>query len=236
MTHFIEHIIEPEVLLLAWQSPNESHRTRYLVAKLQRNEDNKDNVNLSYLVDTNDFCEAQEHGFEFYPAFQDLDKTYENVIDAFMRRLPPRSRADFKDYLENFRIQPSAELSDFALLGYTGAKLPTDGFNIIHPFTNTQNTCEALIEIAGFRFSIHPEVKIGNPVSFIIEPNHHKTKEPAVAIKMQEMHIGYIPRGLIDTFCEWLQHNRVINAWVEKMNGTTEKPRAYIFVEIASLK
>jgi hypothetical protein len=32
--HIIEHIIEPTKLLLAWQSMDEKHRKRYIIAEL----------------------------------------------------------------------------------------------------------------------------------------------------------------------------------------------------------
>lgn len=67
--NFIEHIIEPKKLLLAWQSPNENCRTRYIVAELNRVQDE---ISLTYLADTEDFRKAQKKGFESYPAFQDI--------------------------------------------------------------------------------------------------------------------------------------------------------------------
>lgn len=85
---FIEHIVEPTKLLLAWQSSSEEHRKRYIVAELNRIDND---VSLTYLVDTNDFKNAKNMGFESYPAFNDTTKTYHNVLDAFMRRLPPRT-------------------------------------------------------------------------------------------------------------------------------------------------
>lgn len=94
---FIEHIIEPTKLLLAWQSLDESHRARYIVAELNRN---GDKIDLTYLTHTKDFQEATSKGFEGYPAFQDTNKMHSNVLDAFMRRLPPRARGDFIQYLE----------------------------------------------------------------------------------------------------------------------------------------
>src|SRR3990167_8972072 len=124
---FIEHIIEPTKLLLAWQSSDEKHRTRYIVAELTST---RDDVELVYLPETKDFIEAQKHGFKDYPAFQDINKTHHHVLDAFMRRLPPRKRGDFSQYLESLRLKPDTKMSDFALLGYSGAKLLSDGFSI----------------------------------------------------------------------------------------------------------
>lgn len=113
--HFIEHIIEPNKLLLAWQSLDEKDSTRYIVAELNRAENKK--ITLIYLINTEDFRKAQNKGFESYPAFPDIAKTYDNVFDTFMRRLPPRTRRDFPQYLEGLRLKPDVQLNDFALLG-----------------------------------------------------------------------------------------------------------------------
>jgi hypothetical protein len=145
---FIEHIIEPTKLLLAWQASDEKHRIRYIVAELNRV---GEEISLTYLPKTNDFAKAQEHGFEAYPAFQDINKTHHNVLDAFMRRLPPRTRGDFPQYLEGLRLRMNAQISDFALLGYSGAKLLSDGFSLIHPFDHVNGSCELLLEAAGYR-------------------------------------------------------------------------------------
>lgn len=200
MTHFIEHIIEPNVLLLTWQTPHEHDHHRYVVAELHRFDNN---ANLKYLTETDDFRAAQNLGFEFYPAFRDIDKIHENVLDAFMRRVPPRNRSDFEHYLKNFRIKPDAKFSNFALLGYSGAKLPTDGFSIIHPFTNVTSAFEALVEIAGFRFN-NIEIDIGAPVSLNYIENHHITQKPAIGIMMQEHSRMQVLTGLI------VQQDRVV--------------------------
>jgi len=116
--NFIRHIVEPTQLLLAWQSSNEEYRSRYIVAELNLIESE---VNLRYLINTKDFRKAQTKGFEGYPAFQDFNKIHHNVLDAFMRRLPPRIRGDFSQYMEGFMLKPDTKLTDFALLGYSGA-------------------------------------------------------------------------------------------------------------------
>ena len=230
---FIEHIIEPTKLLLAWQSSDENHRTRYIVAELNRI-DNE--INLSYLTDTEDFRKAKSRGFESYPAFQDINKVHHNVLDAFMRRLPPRSRGDFSQYLEGLRLKPETQLSDFALLGYSGAKLPSDEFSIIHPFTNVDDSCELLLEAAGFRHikkENDVEVKIDDSVSFSKQFND-VTQDEAIHITANGKHIGYVNRGLIPTFLDWMDSERIVAAWIEKQNGAQGKPTAYVYVKISA--
>ncbi len=231
--HFIEHIIEPNKLLLAWQSSDEKYRTRYIVAELNRAENEK--ITLTYFVNTEDFRKAQSKGFESYPAFPDTTKTYDNVLDAFMRRLPPRTRGDFPQYLEGLRLKPVVQLSDFALIGYSGAKLPTDGFSIIHPFNNVKSACELLIEATGFRHikkNHDIQINIDDPAIFSKEFNE-TTQEEAVHITANGQHIGYVNRGLLPTFLDWMRTGRITGAWIEKINGMPGKPTAYIFVKIS---
>lgn len=230
--HFINHVIEPIKLLLAWQSSDETHRTRYIIGELNRAEDK---VSLTYLTDTSDFRKAQEKGFESYPAFKDVNKIHHDVLDAFLRRLPPRTRGDFSSYLESLRLMPDTELSDFALLGYSGAKLLSDGFSIIHPFNNVNFSCELLLEAAGFRHiqKNHDEIKINDTVSFEKEFND-TTQEEAIRITANGKHIGYINRGLLPTFFDWIKNNRISSSWIEKINGTPGKPTVHIFVKISS--
>jgi hypothetical protein len=231
---FIEHIIEPTKLLLTWQSSEEDHRTRYIVAELNRI---GDEINLRYLVNTEDFNKAKIQGFESYPAFQDVNKIHGNVLDAFMRRLPPRTRGDFSLYMEGLRLKPAIELSDFALLGYSGAKLLSDGFSLIHPFNNVDIACELLLEAAGFRHikKNHDEISINDAATFAKEFNT-ATKEQAICILINNKHIGYVNRGLLPTFVNWMDNGRIIGAWVEKTNGTPGKPTVYLYVKISAFK
>lgn len=228
--NFIEHIIEPTKLLLAWQSFDEQHRTRHIVGELIYTDSD---YNLKYNVSTQDFKVAQQNGFVAYPAFPDVIHIYSNALDAFMRRLPPRTRGDFPQYLQSLRIKPDAQLSDFALLGYSGAKLPSDGFSFIHPFENVDGHCELLLEVAGFRhISKKNKIEIDQLASFSIEANNEFTHEDAVQISVSGEKIGYVNRGLVPTFINWIQSTRIAGAWIEKLNGTPERPSAYLYVKV----
>lgn len=234
--HFIQHIIEPTKLLLSWQSSDENKRTRYIIAELHRAQEN---ITLRYLPNTTDFNQAEKLGFEFYPAFPDIQKIHDKVLDTFMRRLPPRNRGDFSKYLEELRIKDDSKISDFALLGYSGAKLLSDGFSIIHPFENVDGACELLLEVAGYRFHVpdenSPQIKIDTPVTFSIEECNDVTKAAAVRIMANHHCIGYVNRGLIPTFLDWIENQRV-SAWVEKMNETIGRPSVYLYVKVSAAK
>ena len=236
--HFIEHIIEPTKLLLAWQSMDEKHRRRYIVAELHCI---ADDYTLTYLHNSKDFIEAQKHGFEYYPAFKEITKVHHNALDAFMRRLPPRKRGDFSEYLAGLRLSPDAQLSDFALLGYSGAKLLSDGFSIIHPFNDVDGPCELLIEAAGYKYrqknsTILPQINSRATFSKVMyRPTQEDSyEEDAIAIDVEGSCIGYVYRGLIPTFLDWMKNGRIIGAWVEKTNGTSDKPTVYLYVQVSA--
>ncbi len=231
MLNIIKHIHEPKTLLLVWQPPEGTTRARCIVGQLVKSE-HSGIVTLEYLKGTDDFAKATELGFEGYPAYKNVNNAYSNgVVDAFLRRLPPRSRGDFSQYLKQLRLGVDSKISDFALLGYSGAKLPSDGFSIVNPFYDVIGPCEFLTEVAGFRYrdvSIN-DVKIGDAVTFVQEPEN-KFDPSAIKVMLDKVHIGYINRGQLKAFHKWLEHGDV-SACVERINGRDDRPLIYLYVQ-----
>ena len=234
MSH-IEHIIEPTKLLLSWQSPTGPDRGRHIVAELHRNGQDTD---LKYLRDTDDYAAAKAKGFGGeYPGFP-ANKDYTGVLAAFMRRLPPRSRSDFDKFMEAIRIPPGTEVSDFALLGYAGAKLPSDDFYIIHPFDQAQPPFEFLLQMAGYRHYRsgvpYEELKSGMAARFELELDNRFDPE-AVRIVIPEVSpetSGYVYRGLAPQFRKWLIAGLQVRGMIERVNGIGDHPQVYLFVTV----
>lgn len=224
----IEHIREPRRLLLIWQA-TEGKRLRHAVAELVRPETGP--VRLRYLTDTPDYQAASSEGFFNFPAFRKPTQAYNlGVVETFMRRLPPRTRGDYAQYLEKFRLRPETSISDFALLAYTGAKLPSDGFSILDPLEDVTAPCEILLEVAGFRHvaDITPaEVSEGQAVRFVAEPDN-TTDAQAVAIYLGEAKIGYVPCQQAPAI-KHLVKAGAIEAVVERVNGQPERPVIHLF-------
>ncbi len=229
---YIKHIIEFNKLNLVWQSENDPNHLRYVVAELIKNDNG---VQLRYLNSTEDFKKAVSFGFVGYPAFSAEVELHSNrVLEAFQRRLPPRGREDFGKYLEMFRLPKNSEISDFSLLGYSGAKLPGDEFSIIPSFQEIDQPYEFLTEVTGFRHhSPIPigEIALGSLVTFEAEPEN-SIDPNAIKILMQGKKIGYVTRPLLNDFHNWLNENRIERVVVEKKNGQPDRPTLYIFVEI----
>lgn len=239
MANWIEHIVEPKRLYLAWQAPDHmGNRYRWAVGVI---EPVAGAFHFRYLIDEKDFSdinqgrsldELKSLGYAGYPAFK-WDRTIhkERVIETFLRRLPPRSRSDFGEYLQQFRLPPDANVSDFALLGLTGAKLPSDGFSLVDPLDPQAEVLDRVIEIAGYRYH-RPEthLRVDETVTFTPEPeNPHDPR--AVAIYARGKRVGYVNRLQAPAFRQWLE-TRKIEAQVERINGDQSRPLVYVFVRV----
>lgn len=231
--NLIRHIIEPERLLLSWQAPEGAgNRSRHLVGALTRRKDGT--VELAYAPESEDFRKAVKLGFDGHPAFKDTNKAHRSgVLETFMRRLPPRSRTDFHLYLEQLRLPPDAKISDFALLGYSGARLPGDSFSLIHPFDEVDGPCELVTEVAGTRYQKDfkaSDVRVGDAVTFVADPNNAADKQ-AIRIVASGVCVGFVSRGLLPAFHRWLEY-KAVPAQIERVNGTIARPSVYLFVEV----
>jgi hypothetical protein len=231
---YIEHLIEPDRLLLSWQALESKNRSRYVVGELVR-KDGK--IVLNYFQDSEDFQQACQLGFSGHPAFRIKNNliAYDNqVLEAFTRRIPPRSRSDFYRYLELRGLNPNAKISDFALLGYVGARLPDDGFELVHPFDNTNEPFEFITEVAGFRHESEVSadtITIDTSVQFHPEPGNQYDKN-AIRIEMDGKKLGYVDRGRLELFHRHLMEGHSISGVIMRKNGTAERPLIYIYTRV----
>ena len=237
MPNQIEHIVEPRRLLLTWQSLDDAKpRTRFAVGELESgspptftyfSEEKFLHLNGRSLAD------IRSLGYAQYPAFKPSKPRHvDGVLDAFLRRLPPRNRTDFDKYISHFRISRSTEFSDFALLGITEAKLPADGFALVDPLDDTASPRELMVEVVGHRYYRGNLIgTLGEPVELIPEPNNQWDPH-AITILVRGQTVGYINRFQCSAFRQWIVERRV-TAVIERMNGTIDHPRLYIFAKIS---
>lgn len=244
MSQLIEYQSEPKRLLLTWEPPlGVKGRTRWIVGELALN---GQIAEFRYLVD-DEFtlanngrpeAELRASGYFGYPAFDSRAASFpvfrEHVLEAFLRRLPPPSRSDYGSYLAHFRIPPHAELSPLSLLGATEARLPGDGFCLIDPLDPGQSFCDVVLEVAGHRH--YPQSREGlkgregASLQLVSEPDHaHDTH--AVRVEIDGAVIGYVNRVQSPTISQWLV-TRDVQASLLRLNGSSQKPRAFIFVSV----
>ncbi len=237
--HWIEHLPEPSRLLLAWQAPHDTDRFRWAVAECTRHDGQ---VSLRYFQAGAEFeainqgrtlAQLQATPYSGYPAFSPKQPIHgSGVLEALMRRIPPRSRRDFIDYRRRFRLSDTVDPSDFALLGLAEAKLQSDGFSIVNPLDRTTDLCDLLLEVAGYRhYARHgPAVAPGDRVALVAEPGN-RFDPNAISVAESGRTLGYINRLQSAAFHAWL-NTRHVDAWIERLNGSLDRPRLYIFVRV----
>ncbi len=226
----LQHIIEPKRLWLTWQPLDEyaSVRTRRVVGELCH-EENGETV-FHYLKNSPDFQAAKSAGFKGYPAFPlHGQEIRQGVVEALMRRLPPRKREDFAKYLAQHGLPAPFQHSDFALLGYTGARLPSDGFALVPEFPPDELPCDYLTEVVGLRHVLNGDIaliNVGDSVFFVTDKDNAIDAEALTVVCKGHM-IGYVNRALKNTVRYWLEHHQV-TASIYRLNGKPERPLVYV--------
>jgi hypothetical protein len=240
--HWLHFTPEPNRLWLAWQPPDldPTKRHRWAVGELVNR---PTGPILRYLLPGPEF-EAQNSarpyedavalGYAGYPAFNPRQTVHtDGVLEAFQRRLPPRNRPDFPNYLSHFRIPATASVSDWSLLGITEAKLPSDGFSLVDPLDGDVLPRDLLLEVAGFRHyaaKATQPIMAGQPLQLVLEPTN-KHDANAVAVHLHGQILGYINRLQARPIGRWLREASV-EAWVSRRNGRADHPRLFIFIQI----
>lgn len=226
----IEHSLRVNTLLLTWQS-NQDRNKRFLVGTLRKIESN---FELSYLYGTSDFENAIEQGFVGYPAFPLYKGAFTNdVMATFMKRLPPRSRRDFKQYLKNHNLPETFDGTDFELISHTGIRLPSDGFDLIPNLEEAKVPFEYVMEVAGTRhnttFEKVSSIEIGALVQIGCEDDNEFDCN-AIVMKVEGEKIGYMNR----LFCSTMRNllSRDVRCTVAKISGTPERPLIYVLLSV----
>ena len=177
--------------LLIWKEPLSHKRFKIgILIKL------KDGYEFSY-VDP-ELGEARKVGFNFFPGFNDLSKTYKNneLFINIASRLPNKGRIDYLEILNSYNLDK--ESSDFDILKATRGRTLTDNYEFVPAFD--LNKIE--FDVAGTRHckdinKCKDFLKINRVLYLEPEPNN-KNDENAVKVVLKEngklYHLGYVPR------------------------------------------
>lgn len=142
--------------------------------------------------------EARKVGFNFFPGFNDLSKTYKNneLFINIASRLPNKGRIDYLEILNSYNLDK--ESSDFDILKATRGRTLTDNYEFVPAFD--LNKIE--FDVAGTRHckdinKCKDFLKINRVLYLEPEPNN-KNDENAVKVVLKEngklYHLGYVPR------------------------------------------
>lgn len=220
-------------LLLTWQP--KSGGTRYVVGQMEGSQET--GYTFEYLPEQSDFVVAQDKGFVGFPAFDCRTRLHQNnVLDPFIRRLPPKSRGDFKTYLKSHLLPDdfTETYSLFSLLAYTGAKSPGDGFCLVPDLSTAEpREFDFILEVAGTRYCKGldlDQVTLGDSVKLCPEPNNHVDPQ-AIAVIHHTDKLGYVNRVLCPFVHRKLESGH-IQAKIAKKNGTVDRPLLYLIVSV----
>ncbi|MBF0460044.1 MAG: hypothetical protein HQL87_01485 [Magnetococcales bacterium] len=192
---------------------------------------------MRYLKGTEDFAAALSAGFLGYPAFP-LDQDYytSGIVETFMRRMPPKRRRDYDDFLRFWRLDPALSISPLALLGYVGAQLPGDGFSLVHPFDTAKPPFEFLEQVAGFRYM--PDAQeicalLHEGQEVYLRPDPDNTHDPlAIRIELADNRpIGFVNKLQAPGLHRWLDIPGV-RGFIDRINGSESRPLIYVFLEV----
>src|SRR5690606_11166804 len=167
-----------------------------------------------------------------YPAFdlKSKSKKFKGALDVFMKRLPPSKREDFPEYLEQYSLPRDFSGSDFSLLGYTGAKLASDTFELFSDYRDAQAPLDLVSELAGVKYYLDNinDAQEDDPVSLTFEPeNEHDTN--GIKVSYRGKTIGYINRFAAMTL-KYLDVERRIQARIIKKAIKEDSARVFILM------
>ena len=224
----ISNIVKSRFLYLIWK--NEKSSKHFIVGKLYEDR-------FEYL-DKDSLKESIDNGFEGVPAF-DLDKkSHENALKVFMRRLPPKNRTDYDKFLSLYGLDINLDsvksISDFELLGYTGAYVSGNSFHLTNPFIDIEAPFEFVFRASAFNQyskNLEDHLEINSQLSLKLERDNIFDNR-AIQIVYKDIHIAYIPRGLIDSFHFWLKRDYKINLYTYRINGSSSYQYLYVFAEL----
>lgn len=238
MKAWIDQPVEPKRLILAWQAPEgQRDRLRWAVGLIENGSHPTfryfDAEEVSAQNAGRGLDRLKLAGFVGYPAFKfEPGRRFDSdILQTFLRRLPPASRGDFGQYQEYFSIRPGSNVSGAILLALTEARLPGDGFSVVDPLDPSAEICDAVFEIAGYRYEAGGrEVELGEELALRPDPtNEHDAN--AVAVYHGTQRVGFVNRLQAPTIARWLS-SRSVMCQVLRKNGRADAPRAYAKISI----
>lgn len=228
----VHNTLKTNTLILTWQS-NVNKNSRFSVGTIKKL--SEDQFEFSYNVNSEQFSDAIQEGFQGYPAFKISDGTYSNgVMSTFMKRIPPRSRKDFKKYLANHHLPNDFHGSDYELISHTGIQLPSDGFDVIPELSQATIPFDYMMEVAGTRYCISyhdfEKLRIGSEITFEREPSNEWDCN-ATGMYCEGKKIGYLNRLLCMSMIDLLE-SKTVECVLAKKSGTVERPLIFALIKV----
>lgn len=201
-------------LMLIWKNPQT--RSRFKIGDLSY--DGK----YAFKYVNPELEDALDSGFEFFPGFEDVNKTYESkeLFANIETRLPSPARADYLSILNSYNLE--IDSSKFDILEATKGRLITDNYEFVPVFD--KNKIE--FDVAGTRHC--DDIKRYNDLICINDKllleldsdNEYDKNAIKVILKKngETYHLGYVPRYYTAELTELLKNNVQYSAMVQSLN------------------
>lgn len=204
---------------LIWKQPKT--RRRYKIAVL-----NYDGNNYTFKYVNPELDDAISNGFEYYPGFEDTDKTYtsKELFANIETRLPNSKRADYLEILNLHNLEK--ESSKLEILKATKGRLITDNYEFVPAFDSSK----VEFDVAGTRYcsniqEIKDIISINDRLTLELEPeNEHDGYAIKVLLKKdgKNHHLGYVPRYYSKELTELLKKKIDYSAMIQSLNFESE--------------
>jgi hypothetical protein len=229
----IDNPIQTNRALLTWMRPLGAggRRDRYVIAELVQ-----DSAGVCFTWQTKDLEAARQTGFDGYPGITlNLGTRNYEAIKVLLRRLPPRGRSDFPDFLRAFGMAPEARWSDLSLLAYTGARVvsDSDGFGVAETFDGFDRAFRYVFDVSSFRKyrDGSPDLHEGDQIRFQCEDTNAFDPQAVQVLDFRNNCLGYINRTQTERMRSWLADGQV-DAHVFRINGRSSYPRLFVEADI----
>ena len=209
MDRWISHFSEPSRLLLAWRGTRSKRRTHALRCRQAIAQRKRCHAALSERARGRKAQEARVSGISSLQVRS--ARTSARRACGLSSPIAATSPAGFDAYKAQFRLKPDLGLTDFALLAYTGARLPSDGFSVVDKLEDVRAPSELVLEIVGHRHwvtKLKSPLHIGEALDLLPEPENPVDKN-AVVMKARGNVVGYVNRLQTAAFQKWLREGSV---------------------------
>jgi len=189
------------VLFVAWQ---DQRTNKYFpVGRLLRfaNGD-APRYEFCYLRDAE---KARQSGFTPFPAFPRFDEVYHSndLFPLFENRLMPRSRPDFKTFIERLGLDPD-KVDDFEILARSGGRRSTDSIELYPlPDVDRDGCYVTYFLVHGIQYlpanSIERILRLENDERLRLQWDMDNEADPlALSLRTEDrIVVGYLPRYLL---------------------------------------
>ncbi len=199
---------------LIWKQPET--RRRYKIGILKYN--NK----YTFKYTNPELDEAIKVGFEYFPGFDSIDKTYKSdkLFPNIITRLPNPKRPDYLEILNAYNLNKDS--NELEILKATKGRLITDNYEFVPSFD--KNKIE--FDVAGTRYckDIKKCMNILNVNDKLLLEldNQNIYDENAIKIILnkngKKYHLGYVPRYYTKYLADLLNNNVEYSAMIQTLN------------------